>query len=380
LGTVFPTKGIKNVYGAAACGCSKLPYIKWKGDTLTDQEVLQKKQPCAVDLDQAAELIVRTQKPDGEIPWSEGGKTDPWDHVEAAMGLTIAGYLDQAEKAYQWLAGNQLEDGSWYASYQDGKPLDQTRDTNVTTYIAVGVYHYYLMTKDEDFVSAMWEPVRRAMDFALKLQAPTGEIYWAMSPELKPDPMALLTGSSSIFMSLKCAIAMGRHLGKNCDAWVSAAVRLRKAVQSGYHLFNIAKSHYSMDWFYPVLSGAVTGPAARKRFDQYWKKFVVEGMGVLCVSNRPWVTIAETCECVLALSAAGNDRIGGIIFNWMHERRFEDGSYWCGFTYPDMVIWPEEKITWTNAVVLMAADALYNLTPASRLFHHNFWDEAGILG
>jgi hypothetical protein len=37
-----------------------------------------------------------------------------------------------------------------------------------------------------------------------------------------------------------------------------------------------------------------------------------------------------------------------------------------------MVLWPEEKITWTNAVVLMAADALYDLTPAGRLFSHQF--------
>jgi hypothetical protein len=38
------------------------------------------------------------------------------------------------------------------------------------------------------------------------------------------------------------------------------------------------------------------------------------------------------------------------------------------------VIWPGEKISWTNAVVLMAADALYSLTPASKLFNHNAWD------
>ncbi|HAR33906.1 MAG TPA: phenyltransferase domain-containing protein, partial [Desulfobacter sp.] len=29
---------------------------------------------------------------------------------------------------------------------------------------------------------------------------------------------------------------------------------------------------------------------------------------------------------------------------------------------------------WTNAVVLMAADALYGLTPGARLFDHDAWD------
>lgn len=344
-----------------------------------DREVLREKQLLVVDIESVAGLILQTQKPDGEIPWSIGGKTDPWDHVEAAMGLAVAGHTGAARAAYEWLAANQLEDGSWYAAYQDGQPIDKTRDTNITTYVAVGVYHYYLITRDLDFLRTMWPVVQGAIDFALELQAPGGEIYWAKSPELQVDPMALLTGSSSIFMSIKCALAVGMELGIERPDWKVAARKLQKAIEHGYHLFNITKSHFSMDWFYPVLSGALTGKAARKRFDQSWKKFVVEGMGVLCVSNRPWVTIAETSELVLALVAAGNEKVAEIVFNWLHERKFDDASYWCGFTFPDMVIWPEDKITWTNGVVLMAADALYHLTPASGLFNHKFWQKSGIL-
>ncbi|HMA67473.1 MAG TPA: phenyltransferase domain-containing protein, partial [Desulfosalsimonadaceae bacterium] len=272
-----------------------------------------------------------------------------------------------------WLAEMQLADGSWYASYLDGKPLDKTRETNLSSYVAVGVLHYYLISGDNAFLIQMWPTVRAAIDFALELQAPSGEIYWAKSPELEIDPMALLTGSSSIYMSLKCALSIAGILGEESPEWKQGLRRLGEAICNGYHLFNIAKSRYSMDWFYPVLSGAVTGEAARERIDQQWKKFVVEGMGVLCVSDRPWITIAETCELVLALAATGSRKIAGIVFNWLSERKFEDGSFWCGFTYPDMVIWPEDKITWTNGVVIMAADALYQLTPAAGLFFHDFW-------
>jgi hypothetical protein len=90
------------------------------------------------------------------------------------------------------------------------------------------------------------------------------------------------------------------------------------------------------------------------------------------------VTIAETCELSLALSAIGNFNLSQILFGWACGKKYEDGSYWCGFTVPDMTIWPVEKITWTNAVVLMAADAIYNLTPAGRLFSHDSWDLTGI--
>lgn len=342
-------------------------------------EISQQKQELAVDIDLLAALLARLQKDSGEIPWSEGGKTDPWDHIEAAMGLCIGGYINEARRAYEWLADIQLADGSWYASYIDGKPLDKTRDTNVSTYIAVGVYHYYLITRDIDFLNQMWGPISAAMEFALSLQAPTGEIYWAKSPEMEIDHMALLTGSSSIYMSLKCALAIAHILDQPKPAWINAKAKLGHALRDGYHLFNITKSRYSMDWFYPVLSGAVTGEAARKRIDQHWKKFAVEGMGIRCVSDRPWITIAETSELVLALTAMGNFKLAGIIFNWISERTFEDGSYWCGFTFPDMVIWPEDKITWTNGVVIMAADALYKLSPACNLFSHKFWEKSKLV-
>ena len=69
------------------------------------------------------QFILDCQQESGEIPWFEGGYTDPWDHVESAMGLAIGGEVDAARKAYEWLAKMQLEDGSWWASYR-GEEVD----------------------------------------------------------------------------------------------------------------------------------------------------------------------------------------------------------------------------------------------------------------
>jgi hypothetical protein len=336
-------------------------------------EICRQKQDVPVDIAAIADLLLSTQKPSGEIPWSEGDKTDPWDHVEAAMGLSIAGRFQEARRAFEWLAGIQLEDGSWYALYRDGFPLDRTRDANMTSYVAVGVYHHYLVTGDKAFLEAMWPTVSSAVGFALSLQAPGGAIFWAISPQGNIDPMALLTGSSSIYMSLKCALAIAEQIGYIMPEWVEALTNLRTALRYRPHLFNMTKSRYAMDWFYPVLSGALTRSEAQRRIKRYWKKFVVESQGVRCVSDQPWVTLAETSELSLALSAMGNLTLSEIVFNWICDKTFADGSYWCGFTWPDMTTWPEEKITWTNAVVLMAADAIYNLTPASQLFNHMYW-------
>jgi hypothetical protein len=106
-----------------------------------------------------------------------------------------------------------------------------------------------------------------------------------------------------------------------------------------------------------------------------WKKFVVNAQGVRCVSDRPWITIAETSELSLSLSAMGNQALSEITFSWIFDRRHEDGSYWCGFTLPELTVWPEDRLTWTNAAVIIAADALYHLSPAGELFNHHFWSK-----
>ena len=74
------------------------------------------KRDFGLNPDAVAGLIADTQKKSGEIPWSEGDKTDPWDLVEAAMGLSVGGYLTESRRAFEWMSEEQLEDGSWYAS------------------------------------------------------------------------------------------------------------------------------------------------------------------------------------------------------------------------------------------------------------------------
>jgi len=55
----------------------------------------------------------------------------------------------------------------------------------------------------------------------------------------------------------------------------------------------------------PVRGGVVTGRAARRRLLERWDEFVVAGLGCRSVSDRPWVTAAESAELVIALEAAG---------------------------------------------------------------------------
>ncbi|MBF0231723.1 MAG: phenyltransferase domain-containing protein [Desulfamplus sp.] len=364
-----------------------------------DIKNLELQPSSALNIDSLAGMIADLQHTSGEIPWHEGGKTDPWDLVESAMGLNIGGLSKEADLAFQWMVKKQNENGSWFSSYINGVPEDRTMETNMSAYIATGVFHTWLIRQNkhnhliskgqkidsisslddcglhaQDFLQKMWPCVQKGIDFAISLQTDRGEIYWAKSPQGNVDPMALLTGSSSIFMSLKCALSIAHLLGIKMPRWEKAFEKLGSTIKNNIHIYNISKSRFSMYWFYPILSGALTGEAAIKRVEKYWKKYVVEGQGIRCVSDRPWITMAETSEFVIALAAMGNMKLAKIVFSWIQERTYDDGTFWCGYTFPDMVIWPEEKISWTNGVVLMAADALYGLTPASNLFNHDAWN------
>ena len=336
------------------------------------------KQPVRVsetlNIDSLANFILSLQSQSGDIPWYKNGKTDPWDLVETIMGLNIGKKFNASILSFDWLKNMQNSDGSWYSSYINGIPKDKTCETHMAAYISVGLFHTFLITQDVKLLKKYWHVMEKAVNYAISLQTETGEIFWAKSPEGIVDPMSLLTGASSIFMSLKCALAIADILDRQQLSWETSFEKLGKSLREKPHNYNVTKSRFSMYWFYPVLSGVLTGEKANKRINKYWNKYVIDGHGVRCVSDQPWITIAETCELVLALHGMGCVKKAKIVFSWIQNRIYEDQTYWCGYTYPDMVVWPEEKISWTNAVVLMAADALYSLTPASNLFNHNFWD------
>ena len=326
-----------------------------------------------ISAEELGAFIASIQKENGEIPWAQGGKTDPWDHIESAMGLSISGYYKEALRAYNWLRESQLPDGSWWSGIKNGEIIDYTKDTNFSSYMAVGVFHHYLITRDVQFLESMWPAVSQGIQYAVNMQAPEGEIFWARNKEDVIDRMALLTGCSSIYMSIKCALAIAEILGKQQPQWQAAHKILGMAIKNKPNLFNMIKFRFSMDWYYPVLCGAVSGAEAKKRIDKYWEKFVEPEWGVRCVSDRPWATIAETAELVLTLAAIDDLPRAKMVFSWLGDKRFSDGSFWMGVTFPDGVIWPEEKTGWTAAAVLLAWDALNEITPASQLFNHRYW-------
>lgn len=323
------------------------------------------------DVAASAASILEAQRVSGAIPWYAGGDMDCWDHVESAMALSAAREWRAAEGAYAWLAAAQRQDGSWprrvRPGARTGTVLDPAADANHCAYVAVGVWHHILCTGDVAFATRMWPVVRRAVRFVLALQAPGGQVRWTRDRRGRAAPEALLAGCSSITHSLRCAVALADLVGHPQPAWGRAADRLATAVAHRPSAFE-DRRRYSMDWYYPVLAGAVRGEPAAARLEARWHEFVVPGLGVRCVADRPWVTGAETCELVLSLDAIGERAAALRLLADMQHLRDRDGAYWTGYVFADGLYWPVERSTWTSAAVILAADTLSGASGGAGIF------------
>ena len=317
------------------------------------------------------DYILEVQNQDGSIPWEKGKKLDPWDHIEAAMGLSIAGNKVESEKAFIWLSDNQLDDGSWYSEYIESVPQTKRRETNFSAYLATGLLHYFLIFEDKKFLERLFPSLEKAMDFVISSQTSKGDIYWAKEEGIEILDDSLITGSSSIYKSLECAIAIYNILGKPIEKLSESRLSLKNSINNNPERYDRSwesKSRYSMDWYYPILCGVYDNKKGISIIDSKWSDFIVLGMGCKCVVEEPWVTVAESSELVIALVKLGLIEKAEYIFNSLHQWRDEDGLYWTGYVYTDEKFWPVEKPTWTAGAVLLAADSLYRFTRGSELF------------
>ncbi len=316
---------------------------------------------------ETAAAIAAVQQPDGGIPWAVGEHIDVWNHVEAAMALMLGGEVEAAEAAYDWCRARQRSDGSWPMKVIGVDVEDASGDTNMSAYLAVGIWHHWLLSRDVGYVERFWPVVRAGLDFVVGMQLPFGGIAWSQEGGGRINREALLAGSSSIYHALRTGLALADLVGDPQPAWELAAGRLRHALETHRDHF-LDKSGFSMDWYYPVLGGPLRGPSAQELLASRWDDFVVPDLGVRCVDANPWVTGAETCELVMALDNVGDRERAVELFAAMQHTRHGGGLYWTGYVFTDEVFWPHEQTTYTSAAVLLAGDALARTTRASGIF------------
>ncbi len=350
---------------------------------------------------QTASSIIAMQTRSGAIPKTIGGQIDPWNHLEAAMALIAAGCLEEAEKSILWLANMQNIRGFWYCAYDcQNQILDYTIDTNQCMYIAVAVLHYYLSTKDNDFLVKLWPVVLKAMDFVSSLQRESGSIPWSIQfneldvsdeGDTARNPRSntsLFAASCSVYHSFKAVFRLvniledvftsNEGLARSENPGISidniqrmqmhttvVLIRLQKSltdcIQDNALIYSeeyINKSSYAMERYYPLMTGLISehtiGMAAEAK-----DLFILKDWGVRCLLGHDWFTTAETAEWAIAEACIGNIDTAKSLLRSTYRHRLRDGYYLTGSVCPSMLSFPDgEKSSYSAAAVILANDVL----------------------
>src|SRR2546423_14350806 len=90
----------------------------------------------AEELARTADAIAEWQLASGMIPWFPGGHADPWNHVEAAMALDLAGHRAMAERAYEWLVTPPTPGGAGHPDYLAASLGEGKLDAQLVAHVA----------------------------------------------------------------------------------------------------------------------------------------------------------------------------------------------------------------------------------------------------
>jgi len=237
----------------------------------------------AADIVATGLSIARTQRSDGMIPWFDGGHCDPVEPRGSGHGPVGVRALRRGGACLPLGGRPPAPDGSWFNYYLGAGVKDQRLDTNVCAYLAAGAWHHYLITGDADLLAELWPSVERGLDFVLRWQGADGVVRWSVDDTGVLEGYALLTGSSSIYHSLRCGVAIAERLGKQRPDWSS-----RPAGSATRSPTTAARSprRTSSPWTGTTHAlGAMEGDAGRRRISEGWSTFVMEATA--CAASRP---------------------------------------------------------------------------------------------
>ncbi len=328
-----------------------------------------------------ARRIRELQRPDGRIMWIEAGLFDPWNHVESVLGLCAVGDMDAAAKGMDALVDLQDDDGGWTGDMGCAAPMDATgdkivvdapptlRDTNFTAYVAMGAWRVARQARTPGVAQRYADMVARALEWVIARQRDDGAILWR-----DPDPGelwgrvgALHAGSASIYRSLDIGGRLLGALDRPADHVAHARTRLGVALRRPTTRW-LDKSEFAMDWYYPVISGALSRTAGRARLAARWRAFVHPRFGCRCVENEPWATAAETSELAIAAACAGAPRLGRRLMERVSACAAPAGDLWMGHQFVQNRAWPLERPSWTAGAALLALDVLRGYGPSAEMF------------
>ena len=256
--------------------------------------------------------IISNQSSSGAIFWDEKGKCDPWDHCECLIALAIYEEWEHFWRGVNWFFTNLNEDGLIYAEFQNEKPSKLHYESHHAPYIIMPLIQASLIDKEQNYKKILTNEQLLKLENIFEVlddfKDEDGYFYWAKDSNGYSDN-SLITASMSIFLSL---VAKDKSFPKfNTEMW-----------QEKFNRDGVDRSRFSMDFYYPFLAGIKNN---KKEFLDLLDNYYVKGLGVKCVAEEPWVTIAESSECVISALIHDNENIAKQLFQDIQQFQNKDG-------------------------------------------------------
>ena len=310
--------------------------------------------------------LLSLQQENGGIPEHLGSYINPWNHIECCLALLLCGQKAAANKGLQFLAHQQDFNGGWAAKLGPSATTQNPFfECHHASYVFVLMCLELQLNHKSTPETGLEDMFLRALNFVLELQDPCGLFYWGKDRHSNTAKTYLKTANCNVYLGLCAALKClehpaFQHLSSYTPILRNAHNQFKHAYTSQHHLFDASKARYSMDAFYPILSGLCTKKDASQVLDKLFDDFVVEPIGCLCVNDEPWVTFAETAELMMALCMANKTSQAKHLLDWVLSYQDpQDGLFWMGYQFKQQVYWPKEKPSWTAAALVLAMHHIF---------------------
>ena len=124
-----------------------------------------------------------------------------------------------------------------------------------------------------------------------------------------------------------------------------------------------------MDSYYPIIGGISSKNIVSSLISNIKTSFWIKGLGIKCVSDEPWITVAETSECSIAFKKMGEDEIA---LELLYAIAIVDSRSipYMGWQYIENIYWPEETPSWTSG----EHASLLQMQIINLLMHQNYFE------
>ncbi|WP_411676915.1 CBM35 domain-containing protein [Caproicibacter sp.] len=188
-------------------------------------------------------------------PANYGYKIWSRDSAVTAMALDAAGFTDEAETYWKWLAARQNSDGTFHTCYglwdNTNQNFVEPENDSIGMFL-IGVYRHYKLTGDQSFLSALYSAVQKSANYIMNnINQSTGFGPADKSIWEEGDTSEYYTYTQAAYaMGLKSAALISTVMGNAAltDSYNGAGSSILTAINrddSSQGLWNVSNGYYN---------------------------------------------------------------------------------------------------------------------------------------